>query len=149
MYVAFHAFTTKVWDRHWNRLVIIEVNWNLYWIITKKNPQKLAAARFLIANMIGNYSISPQLVETCKPFYEIYDSLSRRNNYLVDREWGRKIDRLWSEFTTQHTIWEKFQFDVKTVSASYLIKEIDLAFKSWYENVYTRNCSFDDFLLHL
>jgi len=38
-----------------------------------------------------------------------------------------------------------YQFDIETISAEKLINEIDLAFQAWQENVYSKNCSFDEF----
>lgn len=105
------------------------------------------AARFLIKNMFGSYSQNSDIVEICSPFYEEYNSLAKEYNYAINTRRGQKIDSLWSTFSTGNPQLRNlpFQLDLETISAKQLITEIDLAFKVWQENVYTKDCSFDEF----
>lgn len=118
---------------------------------------KYEAARFLIMNMPGAYSIDSSVIENCAPFYEVYDSVTRVYGcdtvpYLFwnkrYKEWGSKVDSIWKvyrEVYREKLYSRKVLYDLNTLSASRLITEIDLAFEAWRGNVYTRDCSFDDF----
>lgn len=113
----------------------------------KNDPSKLEAAEFLIANMPGSFSRNNEILDLCQPFYAAYDSLAKIYNYQMDAERGEKIDSLWKIFSYQHPEIFRlpYQFDIETISAEKLINEIDLAFQAWQENVYSKNCSFDEF----
>lgn len=122
----------------------------------KGDSLKYEAACFLIENMPGAFGADPAVVSTCAPFYEQYDSLLqvhgydsllRAGSYSRFREWGDAVDSLWQNFEGRHAVvrYGTRRMDLLTVSADHLIAEIDLAFEAWRENVYTRDCSFDDF----
>lgn len=117
---------------------------------------KYKAACFLIENMPGAFAVDEEVVAACQPFYQMYDSLSHTYDYdslsIYDqypkgKDWGRQIDSLWDVYSSSNN--EKLRkdmcIDIKTIKASRLITEIEQAFRSWKENVYTRNYSFETF----
>ncbi len=117
---------------------------------------KYKAACFLIENMPGAFGIDSSVIDACAPFYEEYDLLSHTfdydsvsHPYTYSRgvEWGEKVDSLWDAFSSKNfgVINKKWWMDIEHIPASRLITEIDQSFCAWRENVYTRNCSFDDF----
>lgn len=113
----------------------------------KNDPQKLKAAEFLIVNMPGSFAQSEEIIDICAPFYYDYDSLAREYGYKMNDERGKKIDSLWDNFSNRHFKLRSlpFQSDLENISAEQLISEIDLAFQAWKGNIYTRDCSFDEF----
>lgn len=114
---------------------------------------KYKAACFLIENMPGAFAVDEKIVAACQPFYQMYDSLSHTYDYdslsIYDqyprgKDWGRQIDSLWNAYSSYNN--EKLKkdmcIDIKTIKASWLITEIEQAFRVWKENVYTRNLFF-------
>ena len=108
---------------------------------------KLEAARFLIENMEGAYSIDSTVQATCAAFYPIYREVMARYGYQIDKKCGEEIDSLWQVFCFVHSeqLGMERISDAERLKAADLIAEIDLAFKAWRENVYTRGCSFEEF----
>ncbi len=109
---------------------------------------KLSAAKFLIENMPGNFSINPHLVQACKPLYNAYDSISQKYKYQTTPQWGTEIDSLYKYYEQQIPFYElgsSLQEDAKFIKADWLIRQIDLAFNAWKHNCYTHNDSFEDF----
>ncbi|MFA6897744.1 MAG: hypothetical protein WCQ96_05715 [Patescibacteria group bacterium] len=113
----------------------------------KNDSLKLEAAKFLIINMPGSFSRNNKIIEICQPFYNEYDSLAKLYDYKITPERGEIIDSLWNDFSNRHPKLDQlsFQVDIETITAKQLISEIDLAFKAWQENIYTKDCSFEDF----
>lgn len=112
----------------------------------KDSGLKYNAACFLIENMPGAYSVDPQIIDVCDSFYKAYDVLGKKYNYETTNEWGEQVDSLWKDFSSKHKAQcDKVVQDVQKITASQMIDNIDFAFKSWKENIYTRNCSFEDF----
>lgn len=107
--------------------------------------RKLEAARFLIGNMPGSYGVNPIVKKDCSAFYEAYDSLGQKYGYRVGTEWGKQVDSLWKDFSNRHRVRQELNYDITRMKAEDLIREIDLAFRAWVENVHSRNCSFEDF----
>lgn len=107
--------------------------------------RKLEAARFLIGNMPGSYGANPIVEQDCSAFYEAYDSLGQKYGYRVGTEWGKQVDSLWKDFSNRHRVRQELNYDITRMKAEDLIREIDLAFRAWVENVHSRNCSFEDF----
>lgn len=108
---------------------------------------KLEATKFLIRNMPGSFSKNEQIDSICEPFYQEYDSLANLYEYEMNTERGKKTDSLWNNFSNKHQQLHNlsYQIDLEDISAKQLITEIDLTFKAWQENVYTKNFSFEDF----
>lgn len=113
----------------------------------KNDTLKLKAAEFLITNMMGSFSKNEEIIRICRPFYQEYDSLANLYEFEMNAERGKKTDSLWSKFSNKHHQLHNlsYQLDLENISAKQLITEIDLAFKAWQENVYTKNFSFEDF----
>lgn len=113
----------------------------------KNDTLKLKAAKFLIANMPGSFSQNAEINEICAPFYYEYDSLAKEYQYAMNAERGRKIDSLWSNFVSRYPQVRNlpYQSDLENISAERLITEIDLAFDVWRKNIYTKDCSFEEF----
>lgn len=65
----------------------------------------------------------------------------------MNYERGKKIESLWENFSNSHFYVQYIphQTDLENITAEQLISEIDLTFKAWKRNVYTRNCSFEEF----
>ena len=112
----------------------------------KNDKLKLKAAEFLIINMPGSFSSNEDIINICIPFYNEYDSLAKIHDYTMNTERGKMIDSLWNHFENKHLrLLQSYQSDLKSVTSKQLISEIDLAFKTWKENVYMKDCSFDEF----
>jgi hypothetical protein len=124
----------------------------------KGDKRKYAAACFLIENMPGAYGTDTAILHACAPFYAQYDSLahtfdydsiSRLYRYSRAPEYGAKLDSLWYNFYYRHynTIQKDNMLtsDIKTIKSDRLIGEINLSFKAWEENIYTKGDSFNDF----
>lgn len=122
----------------------------------KSDSLKYKAACFLIENMPGAFAMDKEVVSACQPFYQMYDSLSHTYDYdslsMYDlygrgKEWGRQIDSLWSAYSMRGSVNRKREpcMDIRHMTASRLIAEIEQAFRAWQENVYTRNYSFETF----
>ena len=104
----------------------------------KGDPEKLAAAQFLIENMPAHisyrdstidkyYEIAHNLLKTDMPYREIRDSLInvRKNIYP-----GLERNPI---------------SDIKIMKADYLIYSIDRAFKVWKESEWAAHIDFDEF----
>lgn len=113
----------------------------------KNDSLKLKAAEFLITNMPGSFSKNPEILEICAPFYIEYDSLAKEYQYTMNAERGRQIDSLWSNFVNKYPQMRNlsYQSDLENISSERLIAEIDLAFEAWQNNIYTKDCSFEEF----
>lgn len=113
----------------------------------ENEPLKKKAAYFLISNMIGYWGPDSLEVVANQTFVEEYDSLSQIYHYETNDAWGEKVDKLWNRFEnrTYSKINRRKIHDLKSLKADFLINEIDLAFKAWKGNVYSRECSFEDF----
>lgn len=115
--------------------------------INPADSLKYKAACFLIENMPGSFSGNSGIPGICQPFYDAYDSLGKVYHYEMNAERGKKIDCLWGMFSSGNiqSSHLPYQTDIGHISSEQLISEIELAFKAWRENVYTRDCSFDEF----
>lgn len=105
---------------------------------------KLEAAVFLIENMPGHFRYPPELDKIYKPLYDKHALISEKYNWEKPAAWRDEIDSLWKHDKNKYSL-PKLQQDIFTLSADWLIREIDLAFKSWKENGYTKGCSFETF----
>lgn len=116
----------------------------------RKDKPKEAAARFLIINMQGHKRYDLSVVREFKPMYDKYVEISERYGWDRSSQWHEDINACWEK--EQGKLLPRMgtqKQDIQTLKASCLIEEIDLAFKVWAENVYTRNCSFEDFCSYI
>lgn len=99
----------------------------------KKSPQKLKAAKFLIANMPRYYSfVSPQI-----------DSLKKLEREFISKKYfDQKNIKRWGAFDFHEC---RKKYDIHSISADLLIDNIDMAFKVWQERPWSKYYSFDDF----
>ncbi|MDP7009291.1 MAG: hypothetical protein QGI78_06955 [Phycisphaerales bacterium] len=102
--------------------------------------QKHAAARFLIENMSGHYYAELLFFDPEDALVE-FDALSYEN-YEAAAEAMSSIEKERGEV---HYAKGNVVEDTQTISASYLIENIDLAFKSWKSNPWSKDVSFEDF----
>jgi hypothetical protein len=98
------------------------------------DPLKIEAAAFLIGNMDGHGYAVNTLHDAHHNAID-FDAL----DYATFDEALAAIEALESEQRT------RFDADVRTVSAEYLIDNIDLAFRAWREKPWARNLSFRAF----
>jgi len=118
----------------------IQLETVLSYYASPKDSLKLQAAYYLIGNLEGHSYIISSLYDTNKnkidfdildyPNYEAllagYDSLQKRYGKL---DFAREVE----------------YFDVDTITAEYLINQIDLAFQAWREKPWAKRLSFPDF----
>ena len=105
------------------------------------DPEKLAAARFLIVNMPYHYGYECWQQDTIKQI--LADAVKRKSVYgedllIIDK---KHLDK-WSSYS--HYYGEKI-YDSKIITADYLIENIDLSFEVWKKYPWNRHLSFDDF----
>lgn len=100
------------------------------------NPEKLEAARWLIANMPAHYSVEGPEIDSLEKVYE--PLLGYKVNFSLDKDVIEK--------------WNKFPFsklsrkdDIRVIKASYLIDNIDRAYSNWKNIPWNKDLSFEDF----
>lgn len=116
----------------------------------KSNPAdslKYKSAVFLIENMMGHYSVDPAWDKELRPVYDKHVEISEKHNWSVDKDWGAEIDSLKdaSRHLFQNIMPWNVIFDVESIKADWLINHIELSFKAWENNIYTRNMGFNHF----
>ena len=122
----------------------------------RDDDEKRNAARFVIVNMVGATGSDKSVEDACDEFYEKYDSLMRIHGYdslsaIFDygkmSVWDKQVDSLWADYEAQHKaeLMHEQVSDIETLSAEYVIGEIDMACEAWKENVHARGCSWDEF----
>ncbi|WFE86603.1 hypothetical protein [Parabacteroides chongii] len=111
---------------------------------------KLAAARFLIMNMPGHAGYSPAIIPILQPVYDKHMAISEKYNWKRPDGWRSEIKNLWNEESLKINF-NKYpdKPDIQTIKADWLIKEIDLAFKAWKENAYSKDAPFEVFCKHI
>lgn len=107
---------------------------------------KLKAAQFLISNMPGYVGYDPALIQKLQPVYEKHIAISEKYNWEKPLGWRKEIKDMWeNEKKKIDTDKYPMKQDIKIIKADWLINEIDLSFKAWKENAYTKDASFEDF----
>lgn len=104
-----------------------------------KDPQKLKAAKYLIANMPGHYSYA----DTAKAnkFYAVaYDILTSGRDMFWMRDTIQKIS--YGEFSGMSS---NIVSDVNVMTADYLIYSIDHAFTQWRTRPWAQHLSYEEF----
>lgn len=106
----------------------------------QNSPKKLAAAHFLIQNMPYYYEYDSQQLDTVKTI--IKDALKEKRapwiKSLIISDQKVKMNQ-----DIFYTLRKKY--DIQTITADYLINNIDLAFKVWKEQPWNKNLCFEDF----
>lgn len=116
----------------------------------KKDPEKLKAARFLIENMPGRGGYDTVTVaKTWQAVYDKHIAISEKHNWSRGSDWRSEINSFWDEEQSKVPRYTYSKLDLETVQADWLIREIELVFKAWKENIYTKDSSFDDFCRYI
>ena len=117
---------------------------------TKGESKKTAALLFLLKNMEGHFGLSNILSEK-------YDSILMPKEYgyeipnTADKN-GIVLKRLISmeeKYGKIKPVLTKIRYDINSLSADYLIENINWAFKVWEKAPWAKNISFDDFCEHI
>jgi hypothetical protein len=109
---------------------------------------KLAAAQFLIKNMPGHFSSDTSYIRKLKPVYDGFEKISSESDWYRSSLWAERVDsleRAWWELFLPVSSNSVTVNDIESIRSEWLIDHIDLAFKAWYENFYTKNLSFQSF----
>lgn len=109
-----------------------------------KDPQKYAAACFLIANMPYHKSDISLNISTYSYYFNKTDSICQVNPDISTNDSMRQI--LATEYATlpppEKVIGRE---DIKSLTPSFLIHNIDAAFEEWYNSPLLKNLNFDEF----
>jgi len=105
-----------------------------------KDSLELQAAFFLIGNMEGHSYVTYALQDTTGK--EVSFNVLDYNDYNTLRaEWDTLEAHYGSlDFEKKETV-----YDLKTITADFLIKQIDYSFKAWREKPWAKNLSFEQF----
>ena len=106
------------------------------------DPEKLAAARFLIENMPYHYSYQNQQIDSIKSAFTNAiqrKSISLLDNRLILVEQVINKWRLFSYFESPKI------YDSHIITADFLIENIDFAFKVWKKYPWNKHLVFEDF----
>lgn len=105
----------------------------------ESDPEKYAAACFLIENMIGRYSFKSTYQDSIKQIL----SEALRNGQKTGDELviNIKVAEKWNNVPYQYTK----KYDLQHIKADLLIENIDQAFIVWKKYTWNRSLSFDDF----
>jgi hypothetical protein len=104
------------------------------------DPLKLQAAQFLIANMDGHGFAEMAMYDADKREVP-YDALA----YPDVRAAQAALDELEKQHGKLHTDRKHFTPDLETMSAEFLIENIDLAFQAWKQKPWARGLTFETF----
>lgn len=101
----------------------------------KEDSLKLKAAIFLIENMPGHRSLGGSYINE---YYKEADSVL--SNYS-NSNWQKQLEDLSSKYSSLLVSAE----DIRTITADYLIRNIDSAFYAWQEKPWATHVKFADF----
>ena len=112
---------------------------------------KYRAACFLIENMTGHFSVDPEWNNSLLFIYDRHEAISEKWNWVKDAAWGREIDSLAEAHRNLYKTvsMSSIHQDIRSIKPDWLIENIELAFKAWQENLYTKNYGFDFFCEYL
>lgn len=106
----------------------------------KDEPQKLAAARFLIENMPEHYSYRSDSIHA---YYDIAREIL--SSQLSPQQ---QCDSLLKICDTRFPHLERDTIsDIRIIKADFLIKNIDRAFEEWQNRPWAQHLTFDEFFL--
>lgn len=117
-----------------------------------EDSEKAEAARFLVANLMGNMAYDTTALQKYRPLLLRYDSLKRQEEApythakeVLNREWKRLL-RYTDPRATVHA---RRVPDWAQLSADYLIEDIDLAFRIREQCLYKDSVRQEDFLKYV
>lgn len=116
----------------------------------KNDTLKLKATKFLIVNMPGHTGYDPAIIPVLQPVYKKHVAISEKYDWKRPDGWRKEINDLWNKERMEIDLYKyPDKQDIQTVKADWLIKEIDLVFKAWKENIYTKDAPFDEFCKYI
>lgn len=101
----------------------------------KGDSLKYQAACYLIEHMQGCYTYKAARIDSLK-------SLKWMSVTRGDEAWMDSVKRIWDSFSYLSA---PKVYDARVITADYLIKNIDHAFKVWYKQPWAKYYTFDDF----
>jgi hypothetical protein len=105
-----------------------------------KDSLELQAAFFLIGNMEGHSYVTYVLQDTNKKEVS-FNVLDYKDYNILRAEWDTLEQRYGSlDFEKKEIV-----YDLKTITADFLIKQIDYSFKAWREKPWAKKLSFEQF----
>lgn len=105
-----------------------------------RDPQKLEAARFLIANMSVHGFERHELTDADGKLL----GFDARRFKTLDRA-QQELDRLEALYPGAEFRRTRFERDVETITSEYLIENIELAFEAWHTRPWAQGLSFEVF----
>lgn len=108
------------------------------------DPEKLRAAKFLIANMPGHYSYGDTAL-----INQYYDEVDAAIDAMPGAKRNQIADTINSIARKLHISEIKKVQDVTIITSSYLINNIDEAFDEWRNGRWARQLSFEQFCEYL
>lgn len=120
-----------------------------HYSISKNDSLKLKAAKFLIENLPGHYSLDTSILAHCRPLLSRYKSLIeyRRTNPTfslmsnINKNWNDLKDSLNispSNMTTKIP-------DILNIKSGFLIENIDNSFLAWHQSNFKDSIDFHQF----
>ncbi len=118
----------------------------------KDDSLRLRAAEFLITHLPGNVSYDTTHLHKYRPLLHYFDSVRSIEGMKLDTAMVRFGER-WNSFTRYHNpqtdVYGKLTPDLTTISADYLINNIERAFEAHDRSLYKDSVRFDDFLKYV
>ena len=116
----------------------------------KNDDLKYKAACFLVENMLGHARYDTSYVRYLQPVYAKCTEISKKHNWERNSAWQAETKKYWNKikYSVDLPISGKKQ-DIRTLKADWLIEEIDLAFRAWKGNAYSKDIDFIDFCRYL
>lgn len=114
--------------------------------------QKLEAVYYLYSNMTYKYHLEGSYYDSLQTFYECLSTdkvyLKERDNDIGFRILKRIVDSTY-QFLSPHKEQLEIAYDIKNIGSSYLIENIDMAFKVWKNVQWEKNITFKTFLEYI
>lgn len=111
---------------------------------------KYKAACFLISNMLGHSRHDSLSVDRMQPYYDKLHEISLKYDGKKSPEWRNETNAYWEKVKLKaRSSLYGMKADIHELKADWLIREIDLAFRAWQENEYSRSESFDTFCKYI
>ena len=111
----------------------------------RDDPNRLEAARFIIGNMPGKYTLDSSSVAGNEPYYEALNSyLENHNDYGANGIY-ETIDGI-EIVTGRPNVIAGYSSDLKTISPDFLIRRIDESVSRWESSPWKDETPFEDFL---
>lgn len=111
---------------------------------------KYEAASFLISNMPGHSRRDSLAVRQLQPYYDKCCEIAETHGWQRTAAWRDEANAYWKEMGPKAlSSIDNAKADVRVLKADWLIREIDLSFKAWQENAYSRSIDFDSFCRYI